>query len=333
MRSAAFFLLVIALAAGAAERTVLLEEVVNCGCGFCWMEEEALQTFVSQAFSFGNLAVVRIHCDYPNPYDPIYIANPIEQEVRIARYAVSTQPFIVFDGVVQPVEGDLEAAFAERLLVPSIIDIQVARQGTGSAGSLSIRIIAEEEPQWYCPMMVWPILVEDGIPGVGYWSYSQFDQAFRDNLLGYFGQQISFQGPFPDTIYVDAPYQIDPSWDTGQLYLATFVQSSYQSIDDEVHNTSWEKFTDIPMGLPGEGSNKPSLTVTPNPSQGYFQIRTSLPEFSEGTLGVFDLSGRLLFESNEINEAGFTPEESGIYIVTLIIRDYPPVSRRVTILR
>lgn len=335
MTKTAVALLALAVAADAADRTVLLEEVVNCGCGFCWEEEEALQTFVSQAFLTGHLAVVRIHCSYPNPNDPIYIANPVEQNVRRAHYSVNTQPYLVFDGIVEPFEGDLEAAFAERLQVPAIIDIQVARQGTETSGFVSIMIIAEEDPEWTCSMMIWPILVEDGIPGVGYWTYSQFDQAFRDNLLGYFGQQISFQGPFPDTLYVDAPYEIDPSWDVSQLHLATFVQSNYQSANDEVENTNWVKFIDIPMGLPEtgwQGESVSFLSVIPNPCYGEFRIHAALVDGSSGIIRVFDVSGRLIHESDASGETRFAPKASGLYIVTLSVEGQQPMAERVTVL-
>jgi len=312
-----------------------MEEVVICGCGFCWMEEEAIQEFVTQALPGGSLGVVRIHCDYPNPDDPIYVANPIEQNVRMAHYSITTQPYVVFDGVTIPVEGDLESAFLERLETPAILEIQVARQGNETEGTLSIVIIAEEEPDWTCPMMVWPILVESGIPGIGYWTYSVFDQAFRDNLLGYFGEQISFQGPYPDTALVYAPYLIDPSWDISNLYLSTIVQSSYQSYDDEVKNSAWQKFIDIPMGLSGSHSFEShlQLQVTPNPCGGELTINCNLPANTSGQLSIFDITGRVVHRTSASPLNTYEPAGEGVFIVTLSAPGFESATAKVSVIR
>lgn len=335
MRKSIVSLFLFSILGFSADRVVLMEEIVNCGCGFCWMEESAIQEFISEYLPTGNLGVVRVHCDYPNPLDPIYTANPIEQDVRKAHYFVTTQPYVVFDGVLTPDEEDLETAFQERLEVQSIIDIQVARQGSLNDGNISIMIIAEEDPGWTCPMMVWPILVEDGIPGVGYWIYTVFDQAFRDNLFGYFGQQIDLLSPFPDTIFIDAPYEIDPSWDVNQLYLCTIVQSGYQSVDDEVKNINWQKFIDIPMGIPESDPFVEQLLINllPNPCLGTFLVECIIPKDSQGEIVVFDIYGRILLRCSSSAQTSFTVDKSGVYFVTLSVPGYEVATSSITVIR
>ncbi len=335
MKTSLLILFFICLFGYSADRVVLMEEIVNSGCGFCWMEEPAIQEFVNQYLPSGNLGVIRVHCDYPNPLDPIYAANPIEQDVRKAHYNVTTQPYIIFDGVLEPVDGDLATAFLARLEEQSIISIQVARQGELNDGTISIMVIAEEDPNWECPMMVWPIIVEDGIPGVGYWTYSVFDQAFRDNLFGYFGQQIEFQGSYPDTIFVDAPYTIDPGWDVNQLYLCTILQSSYQSADDEVKNINWTKFIDIPMGISDSEPSLDNITmdIFPNPSPCTFLLNSTIPDNSVGEILVFDIHGRVLHRETASATTSFTLSNPGLYFVSLTVPGYNIVTKSITVIR
>lgn len=318
----------------AADRVVLFEDFTNSGCGPCWSIEPTINAFVNGHIASGNLAVIRTHVNWPSAGDPIYQANPTEQTVRKAQYGVSSVPYLIFDGVLVSAAPLLENHFNARLSVPAYISIVVARNGDETSGNVSIRIIAEQEPQWQegTVMMVWPILVEDNIPGVGYWANSYFEQAFRDNLLGYYGQQVSFSAPYPDTVFVDAEYTVAPSWNANELYLATFLQCAYQQSDHEVPNAHWQKFLDIPQGVDeGFVPFGPVLNVSPNPGAGVFQVGTILPEGATGTLQVFDISGRLVTSFPAGGTDGFTLDASGVYIVRLLTSDGASVSRTIAV--
>ncbi|HPF32804.1 MAG TPA: T9SS type A sorting domain-containing protein [Candidatus Sabulitectum sp.] len=315
-----FVLLLLSSQVPAADRVVLFEDFTNSGCNPCWVAEPSVNAFVNANLPNGNLAVIRCHVNWPSPSDPIYLANPTEQTVRKAQYGISGVPTFKFDGILNGSSGNLQAVFDSRASVPAIIDIEVARNGDASSGTLSIMIVAEEDPQWTVPMMVWPILVEDNIPGAGYWSGSVFEQAFRDNLLGYYGEEISFDGPYPDTIYVDADYEISASWDADELYLATFIQCAYQYQLHEVENAHWAKFMDLETGIEDAGWNgwqEPVLSVGPNPSPGTFSISAIMPGNTGGTVEVFDLSGRTIASGAAASMQSVTVDESGIYLVRL----------------
>ena len=317
---AAITILAMASAAVAADRVVLFEDFTNSGCGPCWSIEPQVNAFVNANLPNGNLAVIRTHVNWPSPSDPIYLANPTDQNVRKAQYGVSSVPFLKFDGILNGSGGNLQSVFNTRAAIPAIIALDVARNGDETSGTISIMIVAEEDPLWTVPMMVWPILVEDNIPGVGYWSGSVFEQAFRDNIIGYYGEQISFEGPYPDTIYVDADYTIDSAWDVNELYLATFVQCAYQYNDDEVENAHWAKFLDLEMGIEdGEwnGWQQPVLSVGPNPGTGTFSIAAGVPENGTGFVEVFNLSGRSVCSGSTEEMQSVTVDESGIYLIRL----------------
>ncbi len=329
-------LLITASLAPAADRVVIFEDFTNSGCSPCWNIETQINAFVASHIASGTLAVIRTHVNWPSAGDPIYLANPTEQTVRKAQYGVQSVPYLIFDGIQVTAAPSLESHFNNRLNTPAYIDIMVARNGDETSGTVSIRIIAEQEPQWQegTVMRVWPILVEDNIPGVGYWAGSVFEQAFRDNLLGPYGEVVEFAAPYPDTIFVDAEYTVAPSWDANSLFLATFLQCTYQQGDHEVPNADWQKFLDIPQGLEdGFTPFGPVLTVTPNPGSGAFTAFSVLPEGSTGTLQVFDLAGRTVLTSPAGEQTGFALAESGVYFVRLLTDTGTSVIRTIAVIR
>lgn len=320
----------------AADRVVLFEDFTNSGCSPCWNIESQINAFVASHIASGTLAVVRTHVNWPSAGDPIYVANPTEQTVRKAQYGVQSVPYLIFDGIQVTAAPSLESHFTNRLNTPSYIDILVARNGDEASGTVSIRVIAEQEPQWQegTVMRVWPILVEDNVPGVGYWAGSVFEQAFRDNLLGPYGEVVEFAAPYPDTVFIDAEYTVAPAWSASDLYLATFLQCTYQQSDHEVPNADWQKFMDIPQGVE-EGFTPfgPVLTVTPNPGSGVFTAVSILPEGTTGTLQVFDITGRTVFTAPASGQTGFSLAGTGVYFVRLLADDGTSVTRTIACVR
>ncbi|MCD4708024.1 MAG: T9SS type A sorting domain-containing protein [Candidatus Sabulitectum sp.] len=320
----------------AAQRVVLFEDFTNSGCGPCWNVENQINAFVNTNLPSGNLCVIRTHVNWPAANDPIYLANPTEQAVRKAQYGVSSVPYFKMDGILNVSAGNLQTPFNQRVAIPAIIAIDVARNGDDTSGTFSFRIIAEEDPGWTVPMNIWPIIVEDNIPGVGYWSSSVFEQAFRDNVLGYYGEELVFEGPYPDTIFTEAEYTIASTWDVNELHLATFVQCSYQANEHEVENCHWVKLLDIEMGIDDadwNGSNNLFLSVGPNPSNGSFNISAVLPGNSTGTVEVFNLAGRTVASGSATEMQNVSVDEAGIYLVRLSTSDGMSVTESVAVLR
>lgn len=338
MRIRLSLVLLVALAtlSMAAERVVLFEDFTNSGCGPCWNTEPQINAFISANIGSGNLCVVRPHVNWPAANDPIYRANPTEQTVRKAQYGVSGVPYLKIDGIVSVNANNLQNPYNSRLAVPAIIAIDVARNGDASSGTLSFRIIAEEDPEWTVPMNLWPIIVEDNIPGVGYWAGSVFEQAFRKNVFGYYGETLVFEGPYPDTIFTEAEYTILSTWDVDELHLATFVQCAYQANEHEVENCNWAKLMDIPMGIDDAGwgnNNDLLLSIGPNPSMGTFNINTVIPGNSTGTIEVFNIAGRIIASGSASEMRDVTVDESGIYLIRLSTPGGMSVTESVAVIR
>ncbi|MBN1435237.1 T9SS type A sorting domain-containing protein [Candidatus Fermentibacterales bacterium] len=278
----------------AADRVVLLEDFTNCGCGPCWSFEPTLNSFISS--HPGQLSVVRPHVWWPTSSDPIYTANPTEQTARVNLYSVNGVPWIQFDGVIHATNSasGLTSAFSSRMAVPSYLQIGVSSDFSNDSGILRISLIAEQD-LGDSDLRLHCILVENDVPGEGYWAGSYFEQAFRDNLCGADGQSCSFGSAYPDTVSVEVPYATS-SWVVENLYVSVFVQNHTGS-SKEVKNAWFGKLSDLTGVADRAYAALPSpvsVAIFPNPCTGTFTITADLPEGTPATLRVFDLCGRLL---------------------------------------
>ncbi len=313
---AMFALLIISVSAMGADRVVLYEEFMNCGCSYCWGAEPSVNAFVNNHVGNG-LAVIRVHGSWPGS-DPIYNANPSQQNVREGFYNVTGVPHNEIDGVLSPSASSLEGAYSNRINQPTDLAISVARNGDDETGSISVRLIAEAEIGTTVMTRLFATVVEDDIPGAGHWSGSYFDQAFRYNLFGSAGVLVEFEAPYPDTLFFEADYDIS-SWVSDNLYLATFVQE-YSSNDKEVINASWAKFMDLETGInnpDGFASDLPELILHSNPCVGGIQVSAVMPGDSGGIISVYDTAGRLITSCVASDYNSFQLDEPGLYIVRL----------------
>jgi hypothetical protein len=334
--AAAALLLIVALAP-AADRVVLVEDFTNSGCGPCWSFEPTLNAFVNDHLADGDIAVIRVHVSWPSSGDPIYQANPTEQNARKSFYGVNAVPWIQFDGVIKAtVSGaGLESAFSNRIDQPTDLSIFVARNGDDQTGTVSVGLVAEDELATSASIRLFATIVEDEVPGSGYWAGDYFYQAFRDNLFGVAGPEVEFSGPYPDTVYFEADYDIT-DWEADNLHLATFVQE-YTSTDKEVINARYDTFMDLQTGIEGGWllPESPQMEVGPNPSSGLVTVTPLLPHGQSGTVSVYDLSGRQVASALALNGVpeSFSIAASGVYVVRLSTESGTSSSRTVAVIR
>jgi len=314
----------------AAERTVLFEEFTNAGCPYCWSAEGAVNSFVNGHLSDGDLAVIRVHVSWPGS-DPIYSANPTEQNARKTFYGVTGVPSFRMDGSSTS-SGGLEGAFSSALSEPTDLAISVARDGDESSGTVSVQLIAEAELPDDEPLRLFATLVEDSVSAGGSpWPGQYFFQAFRDNLFGPAGPLVEFSGPYPDTLYFEAEYSTT-GWNADQLYLATFVQQ-YSTTGKDVINASWSKFMDLGTGIEPEGGESVALRVVSNPCSGPVRVETVLPGGRSGSLSVYDMSGRLVWSGSARPLQTVQTRSSGVYLVVLRTVAGETLVRRVAVIR
>ncbi|MBN1434512.1 hypothetical protein JW921_07115 [Candidatus Fermentibacterales bacterium] len=328
------FVLLLACTCLAADRVVLVEDFTNCGCGYCWNFEPTLNSFVDTYLASGDISVIRVHVGWPSATDPIYTANPTEQNARKSFYGVSGVPTVKVDGVLSGYPNPT-SAFNNRINVPSYLEILVARDGDDETGTIEIGLIAEQDLGAHATMRLFTTIVEDDVPGVGYWGGSVFLQAFRDNLFGIVGPVVEFSAPYPDTLYFSVDYDIS-AWVADNLYLATFVQE-YSSTYKEVMNARYDKFMDLQTGIPGTPMlpSQPVLDLMQNPCSGTAVITPMMPEGQTGLLTVYDIAGRSLGQWTL--ESGLPQtvslDEPGVYFARLVTSEGLSATQSVVVVR
>jgi hypothetical protein len=321
MRITILLLSVITLSAFAADRVVLVEDFTNDECSFCWNIESQVNAFASSHIAAGEIAMIRVHVSWPGDSDPIYLANPTEQNARKSFYNVTGVPTIKFDGVITGT-SNLEGSYTTRAAVPSYLDILVCRNGSDMTGTMSIRLIAEQDLDAQAPLRLFCTLVEDNVPGTGYWSGTVFMQAFRDNLFGPVGPVVAFAAPYPDTLFFEAPYNT-AGWSTANLSVATFLQE-YSSGNKEVMNASYGSFLGLQTGI-GEGAlpeAAAAIRLDANPCHGCFAGTVTIPGGS-GVIDAFDLAGRRILSIDVGDGSSIEGElpEAGLYMLRLRTAD------------
>jgi len=317
MKNCFTFIIIVFLvsSAFAADRLVLLEDFTNCSCSYCWNFEPSLNKFIS--VHSDQIAVVRTHVSWPNPSDPIYSANPNEQNYRKLLYGVGGIPWVQIDGVLHSSSSysGMSSAYNSRMAAPCHLEIQVENLVSDGAGTIRIILIAEEELIDE-DLRAHAILVENGVPGTGYFAGTTFEQAFREELFGSVGQMFSFGSSYPDTVILDVNYDTG-SWDFNNLQLAVFVQNHGTS-GDEVHNAWFDYLgavTSIEPGSEGQDSDEPIIQICPNPSSGSVYVTPVGLEGGTGVLTIYDTSGRCVANRTVLEDAAccFEISESGVY--------------------
>ncbi len=335
-KSIIILLIILPLCVYAAERIVLLEDFTNDQGSPSWSFEPTLNSIVNSHLAVDEISVIRYHVNWPGATDPIYLANPSDLNIRKGFYMVSSIPNFKVDGEsVSPDSAVMQNLINSRLAVPSYLEIFVARNGGAETGTVSIGLIAEQDLMASDSLLLNCILVENDVPGSGMWGSTVFKQAFRDDLFGWPETVFEFSGPYPDTMYFEADYDIT-GWVNDNLYLATFVQV-HSTSDKEVMNASFSKFIDLPTGIEGgtPASGAPLLTVGPNPSGGLFSISAEFGGSSPATVSVFDITGRRVV-SEDVMPGGSTSFDigaSGLYFVRMTTLEGLSVTESLAVIR
>ena len=327
-------LLLIAASIYAADRVVLFEDFTNSGCGPCWSIETQVNSFVNTHLAAGDLSAVRVHVSWPSSSDPIYVANPSEQNGRKSFYSVSSVPRLYIDGSYCSSVNNLESSFTARSAVPSYLNIYVAKETTNDTGTLFVTLNAEQALGSET-LRLHAILVEDDVAGAGYWSSSVFEQAFRDNLCGSTGQVVDFGSSYPSTLIIELPYGTSGMIENNAS-LAVFVQGQSTK---EVYNSWYMPVMDIPYNTSVEENESDlvqeiEISISPNPTSGNFSLSYNGFGNSPVSLSLFDVSGRLIEESVLTSQdTAFSLANPGVYLAVLSSENGRFASKRIVVTR
>lgn len=276
---------------------------------------------------------------------PLYIfgngpAYNAFNRARISIYGVTGTPTVKMDGLPSTASP---AAYANvinnRLAIPTYVSIEVSMAGDSTGGTAYISVTAEQDLGITDPIKVWCVIVEDEQPASGS-TWGGYNGKILNWLpvawpMGAVGTQISFTGPYPQTVSVAGSYTLNPGIHTFEnLRVVTFVQR-IGSTTKEVLNAHYMDLPDATgISEPEEpgGSEGCRLSVWPNPCSGEFSIGAFMPGAVTGVLTVYDIAGRevMTFEAQAVNNLEI--QEAGVYIARLATSDGACISQRFSVI-
>lgn len=170
-------------------RTVMLESFGNVNCGTCAQAAGNLVNLcASDGYGPDRALFIEYSVSWPNPTDPMYLANPTENAERYTFYWVVATPLLLIDGVAQPDAldpvGPVGAVAARWDVDPGfLVDVE-AEPGVGAAMPVDVTLTPLRDVDLSgCTLYV--ALYEDLVtyptpPGTN--GQSVFHHVFRDRV-------------------------------------------------------------------------------------------------------------------------------------------------------
>jgi hypothetical protein len=259
---------------------------------------------------------------------------------RFSFYGVSSTPTVKFDGQAYGWSPNgYPGSIADRLAEPCHLGIVADPIGNASGGTAYFTFTAEEDLNPSGPLRAYAVIVEDhDIAGNSWGGYTGQEMMWLPVSfpLGTGGTVIEFSGGYPDTVYAEGSYDLKPTEHTfDNLRLVTWVQETSGS--REVMNAHYMDMPDSPTGVYdtpwGDGASQAGLVVGPNPGTGTLSISAILPEGVCGSVGIYDMQGRLVESLPAGIQTSAEIEEPGVYFVRLSTSSGEVVTRQCTVLR
>jgi hypothetical protein len=263
--------------------------ITNWDCAPCAPVNQALDAYIP---TMGNdVALIRVHCWWPGPDDPIYLANVDQSQFLI--YGTPSgpdyAPHMWMDNIVNVGSGAaaMVPAYTARLEVPSPLEIAIDFDTGTHTTQLSVDVLDSMPLGQY---RLYVAATEDHVFAPGTNGEDYHNQAFRrlypdtDGIpvataLGV--QEFSVATPLNDrwvfenvrlTAYVQ-------SVDTGEIQNAATMFASEGGV----------------LAAPGEvAAARLRVDAYPNPFNPMTRVHFDLPRAGEVVVQVHDLSGRVV---------------------------------------
>ncbi|MBD3220640.1 Omp28-related outer membrane protein [bacterium] len=276
-----------ALAFASAPRVPLGILVTNWDCAPCAPANQALDAWYPTVGD--RFALIRVHCWWPGPDDPIYRDN-----VPQSRYLIwdtpngpDSAPHLWVDNVVNGgTYADGMVGFLEdRARVPAPLALDLAWDDAAEQVTATIDVVAELDATDH---RLFVAVTEDSVAAEGANGEPYHNQAFRRLYPDTLGVPVATE-PGEQVRTVVVP--LDGAWQRDQLRVTAYVQDRATG---EVQNAATLRLADTATAAPSVPG--PTLTVRayPSPFNPQTRIRFELPAAGPVDVRVHDLAGRVV---------------------------------------
>lgn len=280
---------------------------------------------------------ISYHMSFPYAGDPFYLANPGDNEARMAYYNVFSTPSLRTDGSITATnQTSIENAINNRLTQASPVWLNLSSTITREGLEVTCTAVADEAVSGNV------VLHMTLLDHYSYLPESPNGQPHHYGaLLDFYPSDLGqpFSVTAYDTSYFTGSFELDPSWFLENLDAACFVQDN----DTKEILQAIVRPVDTILGVEpsdeaaSQLSNFNLVSSYPNPFNPATTISYSLVRSTTVLLNVFDTSGRLVttlvdgYRDAGIHEVSFDASglASGVYIYRLQTSSIPVTGKMV----
>lgn len=268
---------------GQAKKYLMLEHFTNTNCSICAARNPAFFDLIANYPS--DIHHISIHPPYPYQQCVFYRHNEEENQLRADFYSIPGTPRIVWQGGqrTSPASASAEKIEGE-LAETSPIEVVVEEtMGNNRTVTVTVKTVGEQ------PVGNYKLLVAVAEKEIDY-SAPNGEQlhhnVFRDMISSPSGDIMLFAETGQEATFT-FEYEIDEDWDAEEVYALAWVQDF--DIGDILNSGTRfdERTTATENILP-----QTALTLNPNPSSDYINIRLQNIDSQENSATLFNVSGQ-----------------------------------------
>jgi hypothetical protein len=299
--------------------------VTNWDCVPCAPANQALDAFMPTQ---GNdVALIRVHCWWPGPADPIYLANIPQSTYLVDNTPAGADyaPHLWLDNLVNlgSEGGGFAAGFNARKQVPAPLEITVGYDIAASQVHATVHVLDAMPAGDY---RLYVAVTEDNVYAAGVNGEDRHNQAFRRLYPDLAGIPVA-NAVGDQTFVVDTPLHI--RWVFDKCRATVFVQEYASAVVMNAGTMFLHEAASTPVG----GADLPAtrlLGAAPNPFNPQTTIRFALASAGPAEVAIHDLAGRrvrvltsgtLAAGGHEVvwhgDDGQGQPVPSGVYLVRL----------------
>jgi len=299
------------------KRYVLLEHFTNSRCGVCASKNPAFYALIDQYPN--DVRHLSIHPSVPYSDCKIYLANPTQNNARMAAYGINGTPRVALNGNLVPVSTPLlpattlQAAFGQ--VSPIAIEVHEGGTNPNKTAAITVRMVGDPPAG---PHKLFVAVAESTVNYASPNGETKHHDVFHAMLTNIGGDTITLPAKGQSATYnFSYTHTLPNGWTStyDSLYILAYVQNSQSG---EVLN-SGTRFDPVFTSTDETSEIKP-VRIQPNPVSDEALIL--LPTDEVLRVEVFSIGGQQMQSEYSVRSNGMvripvTSFASGIYWVRI----------------